>query len=766
MHPALPSGVHLKALDTYDIIFKTMGTNRLAQELFLYSAGLFPLLGHAAMNVRPTLLTVYETHFVPLGERLRPALNGLLAGVLLGLEEGSDHYDRTYSLLESVCDAAKPLVFYGSLWECVAANPAIRLAAVSFVLRHIDRKIAISDQIHLFGSDSEVIVKAVCAALKDSSVLVQRCALDFLVLAFPMHIEVIKFSHEDLVEVVAAATSVLLRRDMSLNRRLYSWLCGSESANVKGHNRNDSEVSIDDDTNVYFCHYSKSLLVEALKVILLRSLEVADDKPDLTPYRLVMTLLDKPDVGVVILDHVIIDVFRTLYHSSHHRPVETKTNDKRVANQELVKSANLLFGTLESSYIWEFSGRAFEKASCQRFRISDTEGNAVNFVGSQDTTVIEMCELVDFLLDIVSIETYVETASEHLPNLFKSIISVITEKVADLSAFEVTHALKLSKKILTKVQPAWNAWDIETNQGKSQTQPSLELGKEATESLSPPSRTSDDSQDHIEELGVDIAKSFEKVPRAHELLMKDCIEAYEDFFVTFLVTRAFHASFGPNAWLAKMVKRPHDTLEERTRYLEHLLRGSSEHSDIDSAMTSEEDQVLVDNLKRSSVTLLQGVHKFTSALTLSCQILVELSSIPTMGSTSSATSSVGDDFSILSYGCSPQELPSWLKFLVISACLIDGKDHPDFQLESINTLLEIVSLLDSNLKIRPNEHEANFIIVMMPLITESHYKCILKQTVIAQVVTAKLWDALGYMKAIYHLKCVGLLHHLHNIVPR
>ena len=44
------------------------------------------------MNVRPTLLTVYETHFVPLGERLRPALNGLLAGVLLGLEEGADKF--------------------------------------------------------------------------------------------------------------------------------------------------------------------------------------------------------------------------------------------------------------------------------------------------------------------------------------------------------------------------------------------------------------------------------------------------------------------------------------------------------------------------------------------------------------------------------------------------------------------------------------------------------------------------------------------------
>ena len=39
MHPALPSGVHLKALECYDIMFKCMGTNRLSQELFIYSAG-------------------------------------------------------------------------------------------------------------------------------------------------------------------------------------------------------------------------------------------------------------------------------------------------------------------------------------------------------------------------------------------------------------------------------------------------------------------------------------------------------------------------------------------------------------------------------------------------------------------------------------------------------------------------------------------------------------------------------------------------------
>ena len=39
LHPALPGGVHLKALETYDIIFKCIGTQRLALDLFTYSAG-------------------------------------------------------------------------------------------------------------------------------------------------------------------------------------------------------------------------------------------------------------------------------------------------------------------------------------------------------------------------------------------------------------------------------------------------------------------------------------------------------------------------------------------------------------------------------------------------------------------------------------------------------------------------------------------------------------------------------------------------------
>lgn len=178
--------------------------------------GLFPLLGHAAMNVRPSLLTVYETHFVPLGERLCPALSGFLSGVLPGLEEGSDHFDRTNSLLEKVCDGVGAARFYTCLWDCLSCNSIIRLPAICFILAHFNRKLSMEDQLHIMGTDIDAMVNGLCTAVQDSSVLVQRSALDLLLVGFPLHNS--QLVRSDMIRLVTASLNTILRRDMSLNR--------------------------------------------------------------------------------------------------------------------------------------------------------------------------------------------------------------------------------------------------------------------------------------------------------------------------------------------------------------------------------------------------------------------------------------------------------------------------------------------------------------------------------------------------------------------
>ncbi|KAJ3400371.1 hypothetical protein HDV05_001124, partial [Chytridiales sp. JEL 0842] len=52
LNPALPSGVHLKCLEVYSCIFETSGHAQLAEDLPLWSLGLFPFLNAAATSVK------------------------------------------------------------------------------------------------------------------------------------------------------------------------------------------------------------------------------------------------------------------------------------------------------------------------------------------------------------------------------------------------------------------------------------------------------------------------------------------------------------------------------------------------------------------------------------------------------------------------------------------------------------------------------------------------------------------------------------------
>lgn len=58
----------------------------------------------------------------------------------------------------------------------------------------------------------------------------------------------------------------------------------------------------------YFDTYSKKMLIEAIKYLLK---DVCDENSqDLKPYRILVSLLDKMDIGPVILDDILFEVFR------------------------------------------------------------------------------------------------------------------------------------------------------------------------------------------------------------------------------------------------------------------------------------------------------------------------------------------------------------------------------------------------------------------------------------------------------------------------
>ena len=260
-----------------------------------------------------------------------------------------------------------------------------------------------------------------CAALYDNVALVQRNILDLILVLFPIHDSYIPL--DDIIRILTASLNVLLRRDMSLNRRLYAWLLGNDTNGVPAkfepnkigrsdsNITTDSVISTDDETSAYFETYSKQILIQSLKTWLHKTPQepgYTEKKSSiLKPYRLLISLIDKPEVSASIIDDIFIEVFRALYNrctgvgkeDANKKGSKVKREVLQGADRptDLIKTANMLFGTFEAFFMWDFIARKFEKC-CQESVVKNDGGGS-----DGSLTCSELCKLVDFLLDIVSL---------------------------------------------------------------------------------------------------------------------------------------------------------------------------------------------------------------------------------------------------------------------------------------------------------------------------------------------------------------------------
>lgn len=384
---------------------------------------------------------------------MRPALSGFLSGVLPGLESGLDHFERTNSLLSNVSDAVSPIYFYTCLWECVSTNSSIRLPAITYVIDHFNKRVGMLEQSYLMGHNVELMMSGLCACLNDSVVLVQRNTLEFLLLGFPLHTTLLQKS--DIIKLACNGLNTILRRDMSLNRRLYSWLLGTEVSSTRNLMETDLEEIVSSNSEAlqnnsrklsYFDQYSKPILIKALRITFKNSILSAD----LRPYKILHSLLDKVEIGPAILDAILIDVIRTGCHKAQ------ADNYNEVKN-----SINILFGNFDPSYIWNFLANQYEGA-CQRKGSEesrtlpndlDSSQCLANDVDGGEASIIEVCYLMEHLLEILSLEIFPETKKVFLPRVLFAITKILTVYAKFLTDDEITASVKLGIKIVKKVQP-------------------------------------------------------------------------------------------------------------------------------------------------------------------------------------------------------------------------------------------------------------------------------------------------------------------------
>ncbi|KAM3837699.1 protein DOP1B isoform 2-T2 [Vipera latastei] len=506
LHPALPSGVHIKALESYEVIFKIIGTKWLAKDLFLYSSGLFPLLGVAALSVKPVLLDLYESYFLPLHKSLLPSLQAFLIGLLPGLEEGSEFYDRTDALLVKLSLVIGKEVFYSALWASVLVSPSVRLPASLFVVSHINRAIPGKQQNYMMGTDPNLTIQAICVSMVDSNVLVQRNTLEVVLFFFPLYSSLdqnesaIPLSRSDVVHLLSAAVQTLLRRDMSLNRRLYSWLLGSD---IKG-NASVPDLSIkaplEDYARSFFEKYSKELLVEGLIEILHQKFSESDLEEQhhayLKPFRILISLLDKPEIGPLVIEDLFLEVIRAFYRYcketlgsdlklsySQTGTVFTSAIKENKNASEIVKTANVLITSLNTDFLWDYMTSCIEDCLSNKNKSTQTQ------LLTNNATVSELCTLIVFLLDVIPLELYSEVQSLYLPQMLSCMVQSLLENMEVLSLSELTYVLRTCFKVLSKVQMP-SAY-LSTETGSSDSSPV----KEDNQEMSSESKVLEDEED-------------------------------------------------------------------------------------------------------------------------------------------------------------------------------------------------------------------------------------------------------------------------------
>ncbi|KAI0563267.1 Dopey protein [Gracilaria domingensis] len=297
----LPSGVHLKALETYQTVFKRIGPARLARDLPLYAGGLFPLFSHCSTTLKAPLLSLYETYFIPLGPALCPVLDGFILAILPGLEdEGSEFYGRSLTLLENVGRAvADQGIFARALWRALLVSPPTRFAAAHYLRSKLS-----GGDVELRAemvSDMTLVAYAITAAVSDENALSQRNVLDLLMgeLALNSAFFECKDAEEQgaAVSVMGGVFGALIKREVSLTKRVHAWLLGGQDGRAG---------------EVFCSKYSKDLVLHALDLEVNASLrQLGGNVKILTkPCRIVGALLDRDEISDCLGHHFALRILK------------------------------------------------------------------------------------------------------------------------------------------------------------------------------------------------------------------------------------------------------------------------------------------------------------------------------------------------------------------------------------------------------------------------------------------------------------------------
>ncbi|KAH8998778.1 Dopey, N-terminal-domain-containing protein [Lactarius hatsudake] len=390
LNPALPTGVHQRALDVYTHILGVIGVDGLRRDLFLWTSGLFPFFEYSATAVKLTLINIYDAHFLPLKTSLRPVMKSFILALLPGLEEEtSEFFEQVLNLLDGLSTTVSMSYFLENVWLIMLTVPSARGTALNLISRRLPKLIAGKDFQTMLGHDVGLMIRAFAAALEDDNILVRRNGLDLIIQALRLDgVAIQKASNEDRAIIMRAATSVVMRRDLSLNRRLYTWLLGPDE-------NADQQIA-------YLRAHSLGLLQTTLRS---EMSSPSTEYPESRPFKVFISLLDKWEIGGALTEAIVLDVFKALKSL-----IESGT----ASGGDIVMTASTLYEAVEPHIVWK--------------QLLNTILNELTGDGIQNEAV----RLARFILKTIHVRDE-EIQTVHLPIVFSALCEALQNQITQSS---------------------------------------------------------------------------------------------------------------------------------------------------------------------------------------------------------------------------------------------------------------------------------------------------------------------------------------------
>lgn len=294
------------------------------------------------------------------------------------------------------------------MWLVMISNPSLRPPALNYLLRKLP-KITDREAVAVVLGVKEnlsLMVRAFATTLSDQQLLVQRGILELLVQNFMLKSRMIP--HEDLVILMRSALGIVLRKDMSLNRRLYAWLLGSEGS---------SQTQL-----AYFMAFAEKSATQAMRSMLQE--QNVETSVQQKPYKILISLMDKWELGQPIVNNIFIDSLTSLKLKSD--PEITQTANMWMDMMEPYLICLKLFEMIDTCFPGKgnneknLSSMKLVEFTLQSFRLSDDEIKHVHFP-------LILATLSKKLKDALKSPTFIEILPQ--VNQCISIILIILEQL-------------------------------------------------------------------------------------------------------------------------------------------------------------------------------------------------------------------------------------------------------------------------------------------------------------------------------------------------